>query len=279
MARMVKVSTISFGLDPGRSAENALTVEDNLERASKWLGVAASRQSDVACLPECFGTIHTFQSIPEQAQPADGQITRLARARARQYRMNVIAPILERRGRKIYNTTYVFDRRGRVAGRYDKTHLPTGEREHATPGRTFPVIKTDFGRIGILTCYDLNFPEAARILKIKGAEIIFWPTMWSGPSDYFCEATLRVRAMENLVYFVSANYVRTDQRSPYRNSCIISWDGTILASTGPYEGAATAEIDLAAGKRMQASEAEMLGTHRRPEIYAGIMSKWRKRRA
>ena len=279
MARPITVSTISMALDPNRTAENPCTVKQNLTQAAKLIRVAASRKSDVICLPECFGTMHMFIGVAEQAQPVPkGEIARFAASMAKRYRVHLVVPLLEKRGRKVLNSTYVFDRKGAILGRYDKTHLPIGEREDAVPGNTFPIIRTEFGKVGILTCYDLNFPEAARILKIKGAEIIFWPTMWSGPSEYFCEATLRVRAMENLVYFASANYVRADRGSPARNSYIVNWDGAILASTGPFEGVATAQIDLDARKVMQATEANMMRGHRRPEIYGEITRQWRKPR-
>ena len=279
MSRKITVSTVSIALDMNQTAENPCTVKGNLKRAAELIRVAASRKSDVVCLPECFGTAHTFKPIPEQAEPVpQGEIAHFAAAMARRRRMHVVAPLLEKRGKRVYNSTYIFDRKGAVLGRYDKTHLPIGEREYAVPGNRFPVIRTEFGKVGILTCYDLNFPEAARILKVKGAEIIFWPTMWSGPSEYFCEATLRVRAMENQICFVSANYVYGERRSPARNSYIVNWDGAVLASTGPFEGVATAEIDLDAEKFMQATEAHLMRAHRRPEIYGEITRTWRRPR-
>jgi len=278
MARRVTVSTTCFALDVVRTRENALTKRQNLKRAEKLLRLAAKRKSDIVCLPECFAMMQTFKPFAEQAERVpEGETSTFISRIAKEARMYIIAPIYELRRGKVYNSALLFDRRGKVVGRYLKTHLPNGERGIAA-GDGFPVLKTDFGRIAMLTCYDLNYPEAARILRIKGAEIIFWPTMWSGPSEYFCEATLRVRAMENLVYFVSSNYCRSDRKTPYRNSYIINYDGTVLASTGPFEGVATAEIDLDAEKVMQASEEDLLKNHRRPEIYGEILRAWRKRK-
>jgi predicted amidohydrolase len=93
------------------------------------------------------------------------------------------------------------DRDGNFAGKYRKVSLPREEIEGGiTPGNDFPVFKTDFGKIGMMVCWDVFFPEPARMLSLKGAEIIFMP-IWGG------NLTLsKARAIENQIYLVSSTY-------------------------------------------------------------------------
>jgi predicted amidohydrolase len=115
--------------------------------------------------------------------------------------MYVVAGILEKDGPVLYNTAVLIDRDGKLAGKYRKVSLPREEIEGGvTPGDDFPVFDTDFGRIGIMICWDVFFPEPARMLSLKGAEMIFMP-IWGG------NLTLsRARAIENQIYLVSSTY-------------------------------------------------------------------------
>ncbi len=90
--------------------------------------------------------------------------------------------MFEKEGSLIYNTGVLMDRGGNIAGKYRKVQLPLAEAEFGvTPGCEFPVFDTDFGKIGILICFDHFFPEPARILSYNGAEIIFVPTIGNSP--------------------------------------------------------------------------------------------------
>ena len=101
----------------------------------------------------------------------------------------------------MYNTAVLMGRDGKLAGKYRKASLPREEIEGGiTPGDNFPVFDTDFGKIGMMICWDVFFPEPARALSSKGAEIIFMP-IWGG------DLTLsKARAIENQIYLVSSTY-------------------------------------------------------------------------
>ena len=132
--------------------------------------------------------------------------------------MYVVAGLIERDGRAAYNTTVLIDRQGNVAGKYRKVFLPREEIEGGlTPGDSCPVFDTDFGRIGIMVCWDAEYVEAARALGSQGAEVILVPAA----GGYM--TLLKARALENHLYIVSSGFDF--------ESAIIDPTGEVLFST------------------------------------------------
>jgi predicted amidohydrolase len=161
--------------------------------------------------------------------------------KARQYKSYVVAGLLESEGGRTYNTAVLVDREGRIAGKYRKTHLPLAEVEDGiTPGSDYPVFDTDFGRIGILICWDYVFPEPTRILRLKGAEIVLVPIAGDSGTRHWDTIT-RARAIDNGVFLVTSI-------SQGLASRIVDPDGEVLAEA--MEGLATADIDLAKETRV-----------------------------
>jgi len=200
--------------------------------------------------------------------------------------MYVAGCLLENDKGKYYNTVALIDRKGKVVGKYHKTHLPDGEEKTVSAGNDLPVFKTDFGTVGMLVCYDLNFPETSLTLALKGAELILWPTMWPSlqPSSFYMDTYLKGVALFNGVYFVSSCYSKTDPDSDAAGrSAIVSPTGLILADTGFGPGFATAECKLERAEMVQ--KTIDLATHkhefrrkewkaqRRPELYKIITMK------
>jgi predicted amidohydrolase len=142
---------------------------------------------------------------------------------------------LERRDGQCYNAAVLLDRQGQVVGTYDKLH-PVASASYdkfekgVTPGRAPKVFDTDFGRIGILICFDINWRQEWARLKEMGAEIVFWPSAYDGGLP------LQARALDHHYYVVSA--VRKD------HARIIDVLSSVLAQTGPYTDIAEAVIDL-----------------------------------
>jgi len=186
--------------------------------------------------------------------------------------MYVLGCLYEKEGERVYNSVAVFDRRGRHLGSYHKVHLPPGEEEVATPGDGFPVFETDFGRIGCLVCFDLHFPESARLLALEGADIIFWPTMYSEPRAHITDILMRARAIENQVFLVSSNYTQKglDPAAVHiGRSAVVDWDGTVLGDTGRRAGVATATINLDEPRQIFGSP--KLPDGRRVETYGRLL--------
>jgi len=150
---------------------------------------------------------------------------------AKKYNLYVVAGLLEKKGEVVYNTSVLIDRSGRLAGKYRKISLPKEEINGGiSPGDSLPVFETDFGRIGMMICWDVAFPETARRLARQGAEIIFLP-IWGG------NVTLtRARAIENQVYLVSSSYDMT--------TAVFDQEGEVMKEATKDEPVIVVEVDL-----------------------------------
>lgn len=136
-----------------------------------WLDRAGEKKIDVALLPEMFNNKGV-----KDAEPIDGPTCQLMSQKAKQWKMYVSGSFYEKRDDLAFNTAPLFDREGKLLGTYSKNQLYDPEEdEGTTPGVGFPVFQTDFGKLGIIICYDSWFPETSRLLAYKGAELILFP--------------------------------------------------------------------------------------------------------
>ena len=163
--RKVKIAAICIGFG-GKH-------DEKLKLAIEHLHTAGRNGVDIACLPEEFAGTN--------AEPVPGPTTNAVAELAEQYNMYVICPIREQAGDRQYNTAVLIDRKGKIAGYYRKIFVFWGEGLHvSTEG--VKVFDTDFGKISILTCFDLNFPELWHECDAKDVDIVFWPSAYGGGS-------------------------------------------------------------------------------------------------
>ncbi len=265
----VTVSTICLELPDPNEDIPLFTKEQNLATAKRFLEEAGRRGSDIVCLPEVFATKRTANQ-GEAETIGQGPISEMLSEQAARWGMYVVGSLYERVGGVTYNSAALFGRSGGHVGSYHKVHLAKGEGQWAAAGDSYPVFDTDFGRVGCLVCYDLNFPEAACSLALDGAEIIFWPTMWSGA--HITDILMRARALENQVFLVAANYSQKGQDAAALHigrSAVVDWDGMVLADTGWRPGVATATISLEESPQVHGSP--KLRDGRRPETYGRLL--------
>jgi predicted amidohydrolase len=145
------------------------------------------------------------------------------------------------------------------------------ERRYLTRGEAFSVFKTNFAKIGIGICYDLEFPESARIMAIQGAQIIFFPSAEMKPLQAIITRYLQTRASENQVYVAFANRVGAEGITTFfGGSLIISPDSKILASCSGTESVAIAKLDLKKLTRRRTEFAYL--KHRLPTAYTPLSS-------
>lgn len=223
--RTVTVATVNFR--PGRTNSAEASVTEFL----KTIEHSVPAKTDVILLPEGITVVGTGKSYVDVAETVPGPTTARLAEVAKQRSTYIIAGIYEREGATVYNTAVLLDRQGRVAGKYRKVFLPTGEVEGGlTPGNDYPVFKTDFGTIGIMICYDVFFPDPARALARQGAEIVFLP-IWGGD-----EALAKARSIDNMVFLVASGYDHP--------TYIQDPDGVRVAAAPDRGTAAVATIDL-----------------------------------
>jgi predicted amidohydrolase len=167
----------------------------------------------------------------------------------------------------VYNSAFLIDSRGRNLGVYRKTHLFPTERKAnkgwTTPGRCYPVFKTEIGTIGIHICYDGDFPEVSRILAVKGAQILCRPSALLRNFEIW-EASNKMRAYENHVHHVAVNAVGFDaaHTTYFGHSMIISPIAQTLALGRAVDDLIYADIQMGPVRRITyGSDAPMLFDH------------------
>ncbi|HEX9006166.1 MAG TPA: carbon-nitrogen hydrolase family protein [Bacteroidota bacterium] len=243
--RKVRIATVSFLTD-----DQPHTIARNLERSLAYIGQAGRMKADIVCLPEMVTTANVPPELELTAERFPGVYTRAFRAKAREARINVVAPYLVRAGRRLFNQATIIDRRGNVVGYYRKVQPTAAESRTVTPGNRLPVFRLDFGTVAVMICMDIYFAEIPRIYAFKGAEIVFWPTVAHGPTQESLRTQLMARAMDNSLVMVESNLAGNPPYAPYSGryrpatARILDHNGDVLAQTGRRHGVALAEVDL-----------------------------------
>lgn len=223
-ARPVRIESVYFRPrnSPGR--------EENVKLFTA-LALKASAAADVILLPEGMTVVGTGLKYADVAEPVPGPTTRALGDLARKKNSYVAAGLYERDGVAIYNTAVLIDRKGNLAGRYRKVYLPREEIEAGlTPGNEYPVFDTDFGKVGLMICWDVQYADPARALALAGAQIVLLP-IWGGN-----ETLMRARAIENHVFLVASGFDVP--------SMILDPKGETLARTDVNGTVAAAVVDL-----------------------------------
>ncbi len=251
--------------------------EENLDNCFRMLEQAAADGADLAVTIE---TVNSFGglgdaslSFPDIFEGLDGpQVKRFSEA-AKRHRMHIVAGLFLTIDGKTYNCAVLFNSRGEIIGIHKKVHLPAGEEVNVAYGNKFEVFHTEIGNLGMLVCWDMQFPEAARELALGGADLICCPTL--GWENIYGLS----RAYENSVCIAAAMAGSKFGYSGYGDpSCIVDNMGRIIAA-GPRNGTAvvTADLDITREPEPQYNSQRFYPSHsmrktrfsqRRPEAYS-----------
>ncbi|NDE84492.1 MAG: acyltransferase [Verrucomicrobia bacterium] len=160
--------------------------EKNLKLTLDRIAAAAKQGAKLVCLQELFRSLYFCQKEDygcfELAEKIPGPTTRLLSQAAKKHKITLVSSLFEKRAGGLYhNTAVVFGPDGKILGTYRKMHIPDdpgfSEKFYFAPGDTgFQPIDTPVGRLGVLVCWDQWYPEAARLMALRGAEILIYPT-------------------------------------------------------------------------------------------------------
>lgn len=235
--------------------------------------LVAGKRADLLVLPELCLTGYCFASRAEArglAEPADGLSLMFLKRLARQEKVALVAGFAENHGGRLYNSAALIAPGGLI-GLYRKTHLFWNEKKWFAPGDTgFRVFKLGAVRVGLIICFDWIFPEAARTLALRGAQVICHPANLVLPH---CPASMPVRALENRVFTVTANRTGGERRGGQDlrfigHSLVCGPDRRVLASAGNRgECVRIVEIDPARALDKRMTPRNDLFLDRRPKFY------------
>lgn len=257
-------------------------ISANLAKLEATVRDEVRQGTELTIFPECYSTGYCFDSLEEASAfgesipgPSTDRVARLCR----ELNTFVIFGMLELSGKDLFNAAVLIGPDGLI-GSYRKVHLPyLGVDRFTTPGdRPFEVFTAGGVRIGMLICYDGGFPEAARVLAIRGADLIALPTNWPPGGAYMAEYSINSRAMENGIYFAAVNRVGTENGFSFiGKSRICNPTGATMTSLDDASaGIMRADIDPAQARTKRI--VRVPGKHlidrmadRRPEMYGAVV--------
>ncbi|HIJ81832.1 MAG TPA: carbon-nitrogen family hydrolase [Desulfuromonadales bacterium] len=241
-------------------------VDANLEYVRKALRRAAGQGATLAVLPEMWSSGFSYKNLNILALRTAGIVEELLEL-SRELKLVIVGSMPEPNGDKVFNTVYVADN-GRLAGMYRKLHLFSllGEDKAFSGGDCWLLADTSVGRVGVIICYDLRFPELSRRLAIEGADVICIPAQWPKPRQEHWRTLLRARAIENQLYVVSCNACGIIGKLDFFGmSMIINPKGEVLAEGDESECEIAAVLDK---QEMAAWRAQIpCFNDRKPECY------------
>ena len=222
MARIVKGGLIQCANPVNDESQPVEAIQEAaFEHHLPFIDAAGKQGVQILCLQEIFnGPYFCPGQDPrwyEAAEPVPGPTVEALIPYARKYGMVLIIPVYEREQAGVYyNTAAVVDADGTYLGKYRKTHIPhtSGfwEKYFFKPGNLgYPVFNTRVGKVGVYICYDRHFPEGARILGLRGAEIVFNPSATvAGLSQYLWKLEQPAHAVANGYFMGCSNRVGTE---------------------------------------------------------------------
>ncbi len=292
MPQIVRISTVQLAtVIEGRSFKDKQA--KNRQHIFEMLKIAGERASDLVLFGEYANLSHRMWSSNKKEyvpDPIPGELSRAVARYAKKYKMNVALPLFATFRSVLSSWVVLLNRQGDIIDCYQKTHPTISEQSIGIQaGNDLPVYELDFGKVGIMTCMDIEYPEVAQILMLRGAEILLFPHVQGSWGEVDWEIRYRARAVDTGLYVVSACYGYPEgQWMPgmmIGRSGIIGRDGLILADIGRSIGVLTLDVDLDQKRVTQFFFNEKydrtlaVTASRRPEIYGDLVEASYKEKA
>jgi N-carbamoylputrescine amidase len=264
-------------------------INQNIEKAAAMVHQAADADADIICLQELYMSRYFPQSVDvkhyDLACPLPDQSIGLMQKIAADKKVTIIVPVYECAQPGInFNTAVIINADGSIRGKFRKVHIPEGpqylEKYYFTPGDLgYPVFRTAHGIIGIGICWDEWFPEVARILSLKGAQVIFYPSAIGSEPDHpeyssqqAWETVIKSHAIVNGLFVAAVNRVgQEDQMTFYGSSFISNPYGEVLAR-GDNAGDQVVAAELNLNQIKEFRNIFQFQRDRRPETYHELLN-------
>jgi predicted amidohydrolase len=260
-------------------------VDANIQKALSGVDEAANSGAKVICLPELFAWRYfpSTRNSHEVPQSIPGPVSRALSDSAKKNDVVLVGgTIFEKAGSARYNTCLVFDEEGKTLSKYRKVHIPQDEhyfeQDYFRSGIGYKVAKTSRGRVGTLICFDQWYPEAARVNRIMGADMLFYPTAigWvkgiepvEGDWRQAWESVQVGHAIANSMVVCAVNRVGKEGDTDFwGGSFVCDQFGKVLFRAGQEEGVFTVDCDLGLAQRVEEGWGFM--QNRKKKTYSAI---------
>jgi N-carbamoylputrescine amidase len=264
----IRIAAVMMNCPVGR-------VQDNLDRMAGWIQAAKKRAADLVCFPEMNITGYsTREGIKDSAETVPGTISQSVLALAREFKLAILAGLLEKDSRgHVFASHLVVTPRG-VAGIYRKIHIAPPETDVFSPGNTIALFKIKGVKLGIQLCYDVHFPELSTRMATDGADVIFMPhaSPRGTPAEKFNSwmRHLPARAFDNGLYVVACNQTGNNQSGLNFPGVSVVLDpaGRIIKkNTGGKEDMVVANLEADELEKVRGHRMRYFLPNRRPDLY------------
>jgi N-carbamoylputrescine amidase len=282
----VALIQMSCSADPAR----------NLRTALDKIASAAKKGAKLVCLPELFRSLYFCQKQDykcfQLAEPIPGPTTQALSSAAKKHKITLVSSLFEKRTGGLYhNTAVVFGPNGKILGTYRKMHIPDdpgfNEKFYFTPGDTgFQPIDTPAGRLGVLVCWDQWYPEAARLMALRGAQILIYPTAigWArGEKKEVCQdqrsawqTIQRSHAIANGLFVLSINRTGRENNLDFWGTSFISNPIGHIVSESPTDRPEILHATLNLSETTTTRQHWPFLRDRRIDAYAGLDQRFLK---
>jgi predicted amidohydrolase len=241
--------------------------ERNFTRIKKLIDRDLNETTDLILLPEMWSTGYDFPNFSRLAGSTPALLEKLG-ALAIQQSAAIGGTMLEQEGGRFYNTFYLINPAGEIISRYRKIHLFSlmNEPNFLSPGREVVISRIKDIPVGLMTCYDLRFPEFSRQLAIQGTHVLLISAQWPKQRAAHWEALLKARSIENQLFIVACNRIGqgTEQVFPGLSAVYDPWGEQIL-KTPRRQGVFSCQLDF--NQLQTARQTIDIFSDRRPDIY------------
>ena len=249
--------------------------EKNLKKITSFIYTAAKNKAKLVAFPEFMmfytSSLQSSQQLAQLAEPVNGNFVSQIATSAKKNQIQVVGTFYEKSSKKdrVYDTSFIVDSKGKVISTYRKIHLYDAlgfrESDKMISGSSIAKpVKTTIGKIGMMICYDLRFPEMSRMLAVAGSEILVAPSAWvkGNMKEEHWITINRTRAIENGCYVVAPDQVGNIYCG---RSIVVDPYGKILVDMKKKEGISYANIELK--KINQIRKVLPLLKNRRMDVY------------